>query len=148
MQTDSRTETGQRYNVRSSPVMATFLVLSVLSVLVLIGCLPLASGWRLAAVAGVSSVAGFVLLRDVLLRCTGSWVAFELGPLPCITVFPRKGPPVAGRVGGGSFVSPGLTLINVTTAAGKRRSLIVMPDSMAEDDFRRLRVQLRWSGQV
>jgi toxin CptA len=40
-----------------------------------------------------------------------------------------------------------LTIINLTVAGARlRRSLVVAPDSLRTDEFRRLRVWLRWRG--
>lgn len=48
---------------------------------------------------------------------------------------------------GSTFVSPLLTVLNLRlSGAGGRRSLIVTPDALGADEFRRLRVWLRWRG--
>ncbi|MDP2760082.1 MAG: hypothetical protein Q8O64_06705 [Sideroxyarcus sp.] len=141
-------ELGQSYVIRPSRMLTVFLVVSAALLVLLISNLPLAAGWRLAGAVWVLSTAGFVLLRDAWLRTARSCVAFDLAPQQRITLIPHNGEPVAGSMDESSFVSPYLTLVNITTDSGKRRSLVIMPDSMGEADFRRLRVQLRWSGQA
>lgn len=45
----------------------------------------------------------------------------------------------------GSIVNPWLTTIRYRSETGKQGgTLVLLPDSLAEDDFRRLRVWLKW----
>lgn len=45
----------------------------------------------------------------------------------------------------GSIVNPWLSTIRYRSETGKRAgTLVLLPDSLAEDDFRRLRVWLKW----
>ena len=48
---------------------------------------------------------------------------------------------------GSSFVSPLLTVLNLRLAGARgSRSLVVTPDALGADEFRHLRVWLRWRG--
>ena len=50
-----------------------------------------------------------------------------------------------GRLGGSHFVSAGLAVVELETAGRRRRKrVILMADSVSPEDFRRLRVWLRW----
>ena len=52
---------------------------------------------------------------------------------------------IAGAVAAGCFVAPWLTVVRWRPAgAWMDRSLLVAPDMLGADDFRRLRVLLRW----
>jgi len=52
---------------------------------------------------------------------------------------------VEGKVRDGSFVAPWLVVVRWRPEGGWRdRSLLVAPDMLGADDFRRLRVLLRW----
>lgn len=54
---------------------------------------------------------------------------------------------VDGRVRHGSFVAPRLVVVRWRPeGAWRERSLLVAPDMLGADDFRRLRVLLRWGG--
>jgi len=141
-------ELGQRYTIRPSRILTAFLLLSSALLLALICNSPTPFYWRLAGALGVLLAFGFVLLRDARLRYGKSWVAVELGPQGRISLIPRKGDPVQGKVDRSTFVSPYLVLLNIKTDSGKRHSVVIMPDSMGAADFRRLRVRLRWSGQA
>jgi len=141
-------ELGQRYTIRPSRILTAFLLLSLVLLVALIHNSPIPFYWRMAGALGVLLAFGFVLLRDARLRYGKSWVAFELTPQGCILLIPRTGDPVQGKIDRSTFVSPYLALLNITTDFGKRHSVVIMPDSMGEADFRRLRVRLRWSGQA
>lgn len=53
----------------------------------------------------------------------------------------------AGQVRDGSFVAPWLVVVRWRPeGAWRDRSLLVAPDMLAADEFRRLRVLLRWGG--
>jgi len=141
-------ELGQRYTIRPSRILTAFLLLSSALLVALLYHSPLPFYWRLSGALWVLLAFGFVLLRDARLRYNKSWVAFELAPQGRLSLIPRKGASVQGKVDRSTFVSPYLVLLNTTTDSGKRHSVVIMPDSMGEADFRRLRVRLRWSGQA
>lgn len=140
-------ELEQHYVMRPSRLLGIFLLLSSSLLLMVICTLPLTGGWQPAGVAGVLVATGFVLWRDALLRDSRSGVAFQFAAGGSISFRLRKGEWLAGTADRSSFVSPCMVLLNITTDAGKKRSLVIMPDSMDKDDFRRLRVRLRWSAQ-
>ena len=141
-------ELRQRYTIRPSRILTAFLLLSSALLVALLYHSPLPFYWCLAGALGVLLAFGFVLLRDARLRYSKSWVAFELAPQGRLSLIPRKGASVQGKVDRSTFVTPYLVLLNTTTDSGKRHSVVIMPDSMGEADFRRLRVRLRWSGQA
>jgi toxin CptA len=48
---------------------------------------------------------------------------------------------------GSSFVSPYLTVLNLHSEGGRfARHLVILPDAVNAEDFRRLRVWLKWRG--
>ena len=48
-----------------------------------------------------------------------------------------------------TYVTAFLTVVNLRVAQGRRiRSVVILPDCMAADDYRRLRVWLRWRPQA
>lgn len=141
-------ELGQKYPIRPSRILTACLLSSAVLIVALIYNFPITLYGRIAGALGVLWAFGFVLLRDAWLRYSKSWVAIELAPQGRISLIPRKGDPIQGKVDRSTFVSPYLALLNITTDFGQRHSLVIMPDSMGTADFRRLRVLLRWSGQA
>jgi toxin CptA len=97
------------------------------------------------AVAIVASVA-YTLWRYTLLRSRLSVLAIELTDRESATVQFTDGSWRDARVLGTSYVSPLLTVINLRLPAHRfALHSIIVPDNIDPDDFRRLRVILRWS---
>jgi len=49
-----------------------------------------------------------------------------------------------GRLGASHFVSTPLAVMELESEGGRAKWVVVMPDSLSSEDFRRLRVWLRW----
>ena len=86
----------------------------------------------------------FVGLRDARLKLARSYVAFRLESEHGITLIQRDGRHVTGTIVAGGVVAPLLVLLNIKQDGKGRRSLVLLPDSMNRDAFRRLRVALKW----
>ncbi len=116
---------------------------------VLIGVLPLPAA---AAVPAAAMVLGVLL--SGLWRCTGRGVPalLHVGIDRRITVTGRDGRSRAGAILDDSYVGARLTTI-VWRADGApwwrpARTIVVLPDTLPEDEFRRLRVVLRYGRPV
>jgi toxin CptA len=107
--------------------------------------LPFWSRLMLAAVALFSLA--YYLRRDAWLRAPYSCVELALEGSDAVLKL-RNGVQLRGGIAHGSLVTPYLTMLNVSLPEWHRtRSVIILPDSMAKDSFRQLRVWLRWGGQ-
>jgi toxin CptA len=92
----------------------------------------------------------YFMARDAALHAQRSIVALELGEQGEIACQTRTGAWLHCELLGSSYVSPGMTVVNLRLRgwAGHRR-VILVPDNVDPDDFRRLRAWLRWrSGGV
>jgi len=138
----------QFYILRGSRLLALFLVLCAGFSLMLLFSLPLSPLWQWVGASAVLAPAGFVLLRDAWQRLPQSCLKFGADSNRGISLYLRGGEAFGGRVEDSSFVSPWLTLINLVGDGGKRRSLVILPDSLDREEFRRLRVRLRWQTQA
>jgi toxin CptA len=56
----------------------------------------------------------------------------------------RTGIWLDGTLGENHFVSPALVVVELQAPPGRRKTLVLARDSLPADDFRRLRVWLRW----
>ena len=82
-----------------------------------------------------------------LLRSGGAVVGLEIGDDDALSFQTRRGEWREGTLLGSSFVSPYLTILNIGTAGRFfARHVVIMPDGIDAEDFRRLRVRLRWGG--
>lgn len=99
----------------------------------------------LSLTLGVLTSLAFSVRYQVSRSAMGALTALELRPDGSAAVEDRQGRWREVRILGSSFVSPVLTILNVAVAGGRLpRSLVVAPDALPADEFRRLRVWLRW----
>jgi toxin CptA len=93
----------------------------------------------------IAANCGFAVYRFALLRSARSIVGFELREKGEATFVERGGRAHEGHVSGSSFVAPYLTVLNFRANEGRAvRHALILPDSLDPDEFRRLRVRLRW----
>jgi toxin CptA len=133
------------YTLHASRSLFWFLQLSCLLVLFVLSQLAWAIAWLLAGAMLVVVACLFVTLRDAKLKLAHSCVSFRLGSENGITLMLRNGQSVTGTISPGSLVTPFLVLLNIKNSEHGRRNLVLMPDCMKRDDYRRLRVVLRWN---
>jgi toxin CptA len=85
------------------------------------------------------------LARDAVLCAPGAIVALEIGEDGVVSFRTRRGTWFECAVLGSSFVSPRLTIVHLRQSGQRRtRHVILVPDNVEGEDFRRLRVWLRW----
>ena len=137
------------YKLRPSRSLALlFFLLCVLS-LVSIWMLPLPVAGLLALTLAVLCWTGYFLLLDANLSRERSCVAFRLEGQEEIVLVLRSGRHLSGRVSADSLVTPSLVILNVALKEQPgRRSLLIMPDTMGAESFRRLRVALKWGDKA
>lgn len=86
----------------------------------------------------------YYVLRDARLGLDNSWTALRLEGDRVVLVN-RKGAELAGALQRNSLVTPHLVLLNILIPDTRQRcNVVLMPDSMAAESFRRLRVMLKW----
>ena len=113
-----------------------FVAAWALATAVLVGALPLPLESHALGLAwiGYVSLAALRRVRPGLRLRIDSGGAIEVGQ-------------ATGAVRDGSFVAPWLAVVRWRpVGAWKDRSLLVAPDMLGADEFRRLRVLLRWGG--
>lgn len=105
---------------------------------------------RIAGTFLLSASLGYHWLRDAQLRLPTSVAALELARdaeagLRCELSL-RDGQRIAGRVLGSSVALPWLVVIGVRPGVSRlSRRLALLPDALPAEDFRALRVALRWA---
>jgi hypothetical protein len=129
--------------VRPSRILAAWIVVAALGcAALLMRFLPLTSG--VAAALLILALGAWALWQARLchvhavtaLRCAPDELQFCL----------RSGQWQAGTVLDGALVTRGLTVIRIATEDAEvgHSVVVLLPDSMDADDYRRLRVHLRW----
>ena len=120
--------------------------IATLATLVIVLLLPL-ENWQHGAACAVVLAWAWVAFERIAVRSTpDAIVQLRLAPNLLIVVTRGDGRLVAGHVRSSTCVSATLTSI-VWRADGARwsRSILVLPDMLPPDDFRRLRVMLRYA---
>jgi len=138
----------QFYSLRGSRLLALSLMLCAGLNLILLFSLPLFPLWQWVGASAVLATAGFVLLRDAWQRLPQSCLRFGLDSNRRISLYLRGAETFSGRVEDNSFVCPQMILINLIGDGGKGRSVVILSDSLDREEFRRLRVRLRWQTQT
>lgn len=87
----------------------------------------------------------YYLRQDALLSADNAVIAFVLSDeMQCIVTV-RSGESMICNILGNTFVAPYLTVLNLKPV-GKffTRSIVILPDGVDAEEFRQLRVWLRW----
>ena len=135
----------RHYKLRPSRYLSLLVSLLCFLSLLLLWSLPLSLPWSIVLSVVVLSWSGHCLLFDANLRMGHACVAFRLEEHDGIVLVLRNGRHLSGRVSSDSLVTPYVIILNVALHEFRRgRSLLIMPDTMGTESFRRLRVVLRW----
>lgn len=109
--------------------------------------------WILELPLDIKTIAAFALVfsliyylrQDVLLTANNAVVFFELTDEMECALITRSGELMVCSILGSTYVAPYLTVLNVQPV-GKffMRSVVILPDGIDAEEFRQLRVWLRW----
>lgn len=107
--------------------------------------LPLPSWIAVVVLPLLAASAWFTLRRDCLRSLPGALVGLRLQADRRCEFLTRSGDWREAELLGSSFVSPYLTVLNLRPEGGRlARHLVLLPDALEAEDFRRLRVWLKW----
>ncbi len=131
--------------LRPSRRLAAILILAHAATGGLLLALPLPSWLTAAASLMLLASAVWCVHRYAMLRGPGAITALAFSDRETIRLTLRDGSTHTGHVLGSSTVGTTLAILNIALA-GKRLPVhvVLLGDSLAAEDFRRLRVWLRW----
>jgi toxin CptA len=134
-------------NVRLKPSGYLTLLLSAAHAIALglVIVLPLPIGLKLVAALVICISPVFYLRRNARLAAPNSIIALEVKEDCTCAIETRSGKRLDCIVLPTSYVSASLTILNLK-AEGEMlaRHVVILPDSINPEDFRKLRVLLRW----
>ena len=108
--------------------------------------LDIESGLRLLLNAAILASLAHSVWRHALLRGSHSSVEIEIANRGAGAVRDRNGEWHEVDILGTSYVTPWLTVLNVRLRlSGRPRHILLVPDSIGADDFRHVRVLLKWA---
>jgi toxin CptA len=124
------------------------MVILVLVHLVAAGILwPLALPWNITVIILAMLIVSlfYYLRKDAMLTAHNAVVVLTLPDEMTCVLTTRSGESIACSIQGSSFVAPYLTVINMKPSKKFfARSVVILPDAIDAEEFRRLRVWLRW----
>lgn len=133
-----------RYALRASPRFAFLLFLIHSLALCALMTLPWPLWLRLLAMSGLLCSLVYLSWRAAWLRMPASCVAVGLEGDE-IELIARNGAVVSGIVQRDTLVTPHVIVLNILPQGARcRRSVVIFGDAMEQEDFRALRVRLRW----
>jgi toxin CptA len=139
----------RHYRLRPSRFLTLLLVILCVAPLVSSWSAQLPFPWLPVLAIVVLLWGGYYQLSHAALRKGHSCVAFRLEDDCGIVLVLRNGRHLSGRISPDSLVTPYFIIVNVMgNERGDGRSLLIMPDTMGAESFRRLRVVLRWGARA
>jgi toxin CptA len=131
--------------LRFSRTLGALLVGAHLASLALLWITPLPSGVQFAASLLLLASGLFYLRRDCLLLAPGSIVSLRFDQEGACSYQARGGEWFEATLLGSSLVTPWLSVLNFKPETSRgMRSVVLFPDSIDAEDYRKLRVLLRW----
>lgn len=108
--------------------------------------LPLPPWLRGGAALLLLGSAVHTVMRHALLRGPRAITALAFTDSEQVSIGRRDGSWQAGRILGSSTVGALLTVLNIA-ASGRTAHVVLLGDSLPADDFRRMRIWLRWGSR-
>jgi len=135
-------------SLKASRVLAALLVAMHAVGAVLLWILPLAPWLKAAATSVLLASLMFYLRRDALRSLARSVTALSLNSECGCAIQSVRGEWLETKLLGSSFVSPYLTVLNLSPhGAWRARHVVIFPDAVDPEAFRQLRVLLKWKCQ-
>lgn len=104
---------------------------------------------QLIAIAALAVSLMFEIRQTVLLRAPDAVVAIEIASDDALSVQTRRGDWIRCEVLGSTYVTYFLAIVNLREQGGGRvKRAVILPDSTDAEDFRKLRVWLRWKAEL
>jgi toxin CptA len=134
-----------KINLRRSRILAAILVFvhgAAIAMVVLAGMAP----WLVViAIAALAASLVFNVRQTALLRAPDAVIGFEITADDRFSIQTRRGDWILCEVLASTYVTSLLTILNLKAMdSGRNTRAVILPDSLDAEDFRKLRVWLRW----
>ena len=133
-------------HLKPSKLLAIILIVAHSAVAVLLWLLSVPLGFKLIGLLFLVFSLCFYLTRDALLCSAQSAVLLTFSDKVNCTMQTVSGQSINFTVLGSTFVSPLMTVLMLQSEPRSwfSQSVVVMPDAVDAEEFRQLRVLLRW----
>jgi len=134
-----------KLNLKPSYWLAALLAVCSLGACIIALCMPMTVSLKIFICVPVVLAATYFIAQDTLILLPWSFTDLALNTKGELLVTRKDGLVSAAKVLPSSFVAAYLTVLNLKTGASRwRRNLLLTPDIVDAEAFRRLRVWLRW----
>jgi toxin CptA len=134
-------------NLKPSYWLAGLLAVSSLGACIIVLCMPMPVSVKIFICVPVVLAAAYYIAQDALVLLPWSCTDLALNTKGELLVTRKDGLVSLAGVLPSSFVAAYLTVLILKTGASRwRRNLLLTPDRVDAEAFRRLRVWLRWGG--
>lgn len=132
------------FKLRPSHNFSAILFFGYSLTILIVFMLPIVVLAKTALAITLGCALAYYLCRDAWLLLSSSPVAIRVEGNE-ILLLTRGGSELHGRISGSSVVTPVITVLNVLPNAQKAAlHIVIFPDSMDKEQFRELRVLLKW----
>jgi toxin CptA len=135
--------------LRSSRLLAVIMALAHGAAIAVVVLVDIPVPVKAVAAAGLAGYWLVIVRRQSLLLTADSAVAIEISSDGNFSIQTRRGEWSECEVLGSTYVTPWLTVLNLRESEDRAsRRIVILPDSVDAEDFRKLRLWLRWKEDV
>jgi toxin CptA len=125
--------------------LTAILVLAHGAAIAMVGLAGMPLWLELIAIAALVSSLIFDVRQTALLRAPDALITLEIASDDKLSIQTRRGEWIGCEVLGSTYVTSFLTILNLkVTDSGRNTRAVILPDGLDAEDFRKLRVWLRW----
>ena len=136
----------QRIAIRPSAQIAIGLCVAHAAAAAVVWVSPISLEVKTAVTLAIAWSLVYGLVRKAALQAAEAVVALEVSEDGRISLQTRRGDWLDCEMLSSSYVSPRLTILNLKPAGARStRHVLLVPDNVDAQDFRRLRTWLRWA---
>ena len=134
-----------KINLRPSRILVAILVFAHAAAIAMVVLAGLPLWLALVAIAALVASLVYAVWQTALLRAQDAVRALEITADDKFSIQTRRGERLECEVLGSTYVTFFLTILNLKALnSGGNKRAVILPDSLDAEDFRKLRVWLRW----
>ena len=134
-----------KITLRPSRILTAILVLAHGAAIAIVALAGMPLWLELIAIAVLVASLIFDVRQTALLRAPNALITLEIASDDKLSIQTRRGEWIECEVLGSTYVTSFLTILNLKVIdSGRNTRAVILSDSLDAEDFRKLRVWLRW----
>ena len=135
-----------KITLQPSRILAAILVFAHGAAMAMVALAGMPLWLELIAIAALVASLVFDVRQTALLRAPDAVIGLEITADDRFSIQTRRGGWIGCEVLGSTYVTSFLTILNLKVIdSGRNTRAVILPDSLNAEDFRKLRVWLRWA---